>query len=933
MALEVNIAGEEGISRSLLGVQDFFDASSRDIVDESDENFSVKFELIYTIGAQGGVDMTPDRWLCIHEILDLIRRFSPATANKLPGSLELTHCAPGHFARTRILKSDAQDDLLGAVAFHICDIGINGFPIARQAQAVRTAVFTYITKLDLTVAEVRAVEKGDAASFCTGRIKEMLLLLRGLFAAGVLSFVFGQKRWRVNYGLDSSRTPPTKLAVPYRAKDMPSPRSEFSHPDVIIMLTNLSYYYGGLHIDDLRAAFDHLSRSDQAESAYQTWVRDSPSMPTEFKQLDGINLRDKHQFATDLFPAYKMREFPFKLSASGWDIGKEEALPTTGFSGTNDSRTVLPLDIEQADLAAQQHTNALVLEYLLQDDNGVAEMPVLPSTQSAMSDAERLLDMVMKLDPPPRVILDVGARILELSNIEVAKRWLHLCDSGVQAAVFFDEHDELSVVNRRDRVEALQTSSFATQLDVCLVFLDESHTRGTDLRLPESYRAAVTLGAGLTKDRLTQACMRMRKLGKGQTVVFCVPSEIKARIAACTAKPLSSRIVVRDILHWTISETWADMRRSMPLWAAQGVRFVRQDALWKNAQDREGCTTLSRDQAKAFREEEAQSLKTRYKPTPGVVKSLFKGQDHGDVSRIQQRCHDFEKLSFASTTLQEEQERKLSPEIERELQKEKPHEARPASHTLHPDLNRFVTTGILRLGSQAWLPAFTTLKNTSAAECGFSVTEMRAGEPGAPNLLVTADFAKTIRTPMDCEDFYKRPVEFVLTTSRAGVVAEMIIVSPFEAEVLYKSIEASTKVVLHRYSPRCNSGYRSLDRLDFYTVPHQHTSLAIPPRLIAQLNLFSGQLYINDYEDFQYMCAYLGLATETAPEGWEVSADGFIIKDGLGRVGGESNLTSSPVKFLQMLMAIRKDGQGFSKTHMGALLEGRLLQAEDFEES
>ncbi|KAK1807511.1 hypothetical protein LTR12_018145 [Friedmanniomyces endolithicus] len=42
------------------------------------------------------------------------------------------------------------------------------------------------------------------------------------------------------------------------------------------------------------------------------------------------------------------------------------------------------------------------------------------------------------------------------------------------------------------------------QLDVCLVFLDESHTRGTDLRLPETYRAAVTLGAGLTKDRLTQ---------------------------------------------------------------------------------------------------------------------------------------------------------------------------------------------------------------------------------------------------------------------------------------------------------------------------------------------------------------------------------------------------------------------------------------------
>jgi len=105
------------------------------------------------------------------------------------------------------------------------------------------------------------------------------------------------------------------------------------------------------------------------------------------------------------------------------------------------------------------------------------------------------------------------------------------------------------------------------------------------------------------------------------------------------------------------------------------------------------------------------------------------------------------------------------------------------------------------------------------------------------------------------------------------------------------------------------------------------------PRLIAQLNLFSGQLYITNYEDFKYLCAYLGLATETAPEGWEIAADGFILRDDQGRVGGAaSRLTKSPVRFLQTLMAIRRDGEGFSKTHMGALLEGKLLQAVDFEE-
>lgn len=36
------------------------------------------------------------------------------------------------------------------------------------------------------------------------------------------------------------------------------------------------------------------------------------------------------------------------------------------------------------------------------------------------------------------------------------------------------------------------------------MFLDEVYIRGTDLKLPIYYRAAVTLGAGLTKDRFVQ---------------------------------------------------------------------------------------------------------------------------------------------------------------------------------------------------------------------------------------------------------------------------------------------------------------------------------------------------------------------------------------------------------------------------------------------
>lgn len=58
-----------------------------------------------------------------------------------------------------------------------------------------------------------------------------------------------------NYGTDDSRKPSTKLCVPYRVKDNPALRSEFSHPDVVIVLTCLNNYYSGLSDDELVRIF------------------------------------------------------------------------------------------------------------------------------------------------------------------------------------------------------------------------------------------------------------------------------------------------------------------------------------------------------------------------------------------------------------------------------------------------------------------------------------------------------------------------------------------------------------------------------------------------------------------------------------------------------------------------------------------------------
>lgn len=95
--------------------------------------------------------------------------------------------------------------------------------------------------------------------------------------------------------------------------------------------------------------------------------------------------------------------------------------------------------------------------------------------------------------------------MLDLSNQKLVQQWLNLqTDAGIQAAIFFNDADELTVITRDGTIESFLTSPFKNQTDRCLVYLDDAHTRGTDLKLPQASRAAVTLGRKVTKDRLVQ---------------------------------------------------------------------------------------------------------------------------------------------------------------------------------------------------------------------------------------------------------------------------------------------------------------------------------------------------------------------------------------------------------------------------------------------
>jgi len=426
----------------------------------------------------------------------------------------------------------------------------------------------------------------------------------------------------------------------------------------------------------------------------------------------------------------------------------------------------------------------------------------------------------------------------------------------------------------------------------------------------------------------------MRKLGKGQTVVFIVSSEIDSKIRASVDLPLNKEIEVSHVLQWSICETFNDLRRTTPLWAVQGKRHVHHQSLWQ-AVKTSGKTMLTKPHAEKFLEEEAQSIEHRYKPTFNEGNAMLETMQissEADLVAIAERCKEFDNLQFTSTALIEEQERELAPEIEQEKQVERPAPAQAAAHTLHKDVEKLWQRGTITKRTAAFRPAFETLCNTSAA-ADFDGTQLG----GDHALLVTQDFARTVdkHGPNFLLDSYLRNVQWIISLHVNNIVTHLVIISPYEANQL-RHKDPHSSCTMHLFKARWNVSYASLDSLDFHTIPRRSPALTVARQLAIQLNLFAGSLYITSHDDYLEICRFLGLAAESVTDdmsaaGWKVAIDGFIVRDGEGRKGGESGLQQSPVKFIGTVARIRKNGEGVNKTHMGRLLDGRLFRQEDWE--
>jgi hypothetical protein len=507
----------------MVSTQQWLEKNCRDVLDECDFTLAVKTQLIYPSGAQLAVDGHPDRWGVIMIVLGLVVHHLVDLAHDFPQSIDVMQHTYTEFPVAYFLRDDIATTLLQRLVDSIFSGQTTILPMANFTSAEGEAIRQFISQ---ETVESPVSDQISALLSDKPKLSKNVHLLRGLLVHGILLLCL-KKRWNVQYGLHPNRDP---MAVPFHAKGVPSEQAEWGHPDVAILFTILAFYHQGLSVAQLRQGLQAVLNSDDPSTEYNRWIQTSDTLPEPLRYWNIINVDDEgqvleiwrhlrlkmlvinHFLSKFVFPIHA-KQFNIKMQSSGWDIplsggltnqslanGTQTLRLTTGFSGTNDNRRLLPLTIQQRDLPGLVHTNAEVLTYLLRTRNRR-----YIRTTHANGKRYSEIDLLRRLGTESiQILIDAGAFILEMDNKTLVKEWLEQHTSMAQAAVYFGPDNKPWVLYKAGKTVPLIATPFVDNMENCLIYLDEAHTRGTDLKLPPSAKGALTLGLNQTKDHTVQ---------------------------------------------------------------------------------------------------------------------------------------------------------------------------------------------------------------------------------------------------------------------------------------------------------------------------------------------------------------------------------------------------------------------------------------------
>jgi Protein of unknown function (DUF3638) len=209
--LHGNSSANPTLGSKLSDAQRWLDANSRDILDESDEILHARYQLVYTVGQQQSLDGHPDRWTTVQQVLSLAKKHSLQVHRQFPSGIEVQsdHHHPESYPVIRIIQAEAGAKLVALIAHDIMTGSLPNCSFGHFSSRIRRSISQFITKMTVPSKDTQLLQ-----AHCKGTgLWKPLLLIRGLLVHGILIYVLKERRWRVDYGLDHTRS---LLAVPYR---------------------------------------------------------------------------------------------------------------------------------------------------------------------------------------------------------------------------------------------------------------------------------------------------------------------------------------------------------------------------------------------------------------------------------------------------------------------------------------------------------------------------------------------------------------------------------------------------------------------------------------------------------------------------------------------------------------------------------------------
>ena len=670
-----------------------------DILDECDELLRIKNKLLYACGSPEQPSSGPTRWWILQKLLQSIRE-----NNEIRDLLNLDGVAlwkrrkinsSGVFKEFRIVEGKQFESIKRDVYKML------------YADIIKEPPFQlrWISKCKFNLKDpffVNFVTNADVDAELPSEIKnsivtDFLLSLRGFLASDILIHCL-IKRNRVDYGI--KRPSKKRMAVPFHASESPAPRAEFAQPDCASVFTFLAYYYDGLSREQVVEAFNALLSVGEIaqKSIYQIWFDLSKSSIIEDScedELDSVVKIDlsNNMLVTLLVKYYRYNtatinywlesvvlpvetmQFPSRLEATSWDIATNSSKKVAGFSGTNDSKMLLPTSLSWTDSneIELKATDGKMIHLI----SKYSSFYVLPKKLDVLNQTKRnfmqwmeTLDTVIDLSKTCgtflAALIDSGALMAGTSNKNVAIYLAERLDPDIFQGVVYFDLNEWWVRDGLGREWHKHASPIHEQ--DAFVYFDESRCRGTDMKLKINAEAVLTLGPDMCKDKLMQAAGRMRQLESGQKLLIIAPDDVITKIRSVNNLSNSVEIKPYNVLKWVLSNTVANASDWMLEWGVQGAQYLNK----LDNSDLALLPDISDLQQMYGHKFSKQAIPDIWKNLRGSILSRKNGKRPTTIgaeilSRIDERLKKYSAdITIKYSSLEDECERQLEKEVELE---------------------------------------------------------------------------------------------------------------------------------------------------------------------------------------------------------------------------------------------------------------------------